>query len=255
MTTTNSVVLSMLLLKHIKQENNQSLIEIVLDPDSPSLKLTSLSDRYLKQFRAINGQKNAYRMETDTGDLIILDVIKNLRSKAWSLMTSHAFTHFAIQKIVESDFYFERVVSPTGEYSYTPLHVKEVRPESTATNNNNNNNHHPQQQQHHDHVPSVEQKNSEEKTRVNPSPVIVQQTQSIPPVQARPEEAVPKSPEPGSVQYTGLARTDPEKQPKPVTSPEVVALILDKTSHTNKGPYGFASRPSMFLYCLLPPSQ
>jgi hypothetical protein len=253
--------LSMIILKHIKQENGQSFIEIVLDPELSSLRSLPLTDKFLSSFRAINGQKNAFRYETNHGDLAILDIMKLLRGKSWALMTSHSFTHFAVQKVVESHFYFERI---QGEPSPSlASSVNSSLPVPYPSNNAGQ-------------IPSSEEKTNKPSTsrpvdsRAFPqayqhaTTTVQQQQAPVPPPQVQqptiqPEHSqlskekhdkvgtAPKLSvnEPTDKQQSSPTTSTPSTTtPRPHANPEVLAFVLDKTStHTKTaGPYGFATR-------------
>lgn len=99
--------MNMLIVKHLKHENNRSVIEIVIDREMTNLHGV-LPETMEKLFLVAQGHKNTYRYETSPGDLVILDILKVLRKAHWALMTSHSFVHLSIEKTVESHFYFEK---------------------------------------------------------------------------------------------------------------------------------------------------
>lgn len=112
----------------MKQESVRSVIDVVVDKE-----ITTLSgivpEEMEKHFRQVGHQKNTYRMETEPGDLLVLELMKSIRKKQWQLMTSHSFVHLSIEKIMESHFYFERVVNPfpsTPPSAAAPIHNEQL---------------------------------------------------------------------------------------------------------------------------------
>eukprot|EP01040_Poterioochromonas_malhamensis_P016052 gene16052-18120_t len=252
----NATILSVIILKHIKLENNQSHIEIIVDSETNGLKALSLNEKYYKLFKSIHNQKNAYRLETDIGDILTIDIIKNLRNKQWQLMTSHSFTHFAVQKVIESNFYFERIsTSSIPSNNNYEDHSDLVSSASASKDDPNtpqvilaNTALHPSPT----HAPSTEQKLPEEKQKLN------NQTNGSPLSSSSSSKVENTNSTSQHISQTGIKlepKIDPQQitfvkpivdtdKPKPVADPEVMAFILDKTGQT-KGPYSFASRPTV----------
>lgn len=251
----NVTILSVIILKHIKLENNQSHIEIIVDSETNGLKALSLNEKYYKLFKSIHNQKNAYRLETDIGDILTIDIIKNLRNKQWQLMTSHSFTHFAVQKVIESNFYFERIsTSSISSSNHYEDHSDLVSSASASKDDPNtpqvilaNTALHPSPT----HAPSTEQKLPEEKQKLSnqttgspasSSSSKVENTNST--SQHISQTGIKLEPKIDPQQITFVKPIVDTDKPKPVADPEVMAFILDKTGQT-KGPYSFASRPTV----------
>lgn len=305
-------IMNMLILKHIKQESGISFVDIVLDSETNGIKSLYLNEKITKQFKSIANQINSFRIETEYGDLIVLDIMKSLRSKSWSLMTSHSFTHFAIQKVIESDFYFEKFASnfapaiangvqanhstattvvqlntTTETLGASPMMINPLAASAHNTPNPGlRSSLKPQSQQQKDHPetplddrfrsPTAEVKPLNLKSNDSPVPVnlnggsarnsltstgsfhlisnppvsttTIQPAPAVAPVVA-PVVSAPSVPVIAPATNTASnptnipATSNPQLE-KPQTSPEVMALILDKTTQ-QKGPYGFASRQSI----------
>jgi hypothetical protein len=101
--------ISLIVLKHFKQEVGRSTIDLCLDKETPGL-LAVLPVDIEKNFYQKFGEKNTFRAESDQTDLLILDIIKYLRINSWNILTSNSFVHLSLEKTVESHFYFEKLI-------------------------------------------------------------------------------------------------------------------------------------------------
>lgn len=119
--------INMLVIKHMKQESVRSVIDVVIDKEINNLN-GIVPEELEKLFRPLPHHKNTFRLETEPGDLLVLELMKSMRRKQWQLMTSHSFVHLSIEKIMESHFYFERIINPVPVLPPVPAVVLSQQP-------------------------------------------------------------------------------------------------------------------------------
>ena len=206
MTTT----INMLILKHFKQETTKSIIDIVLDREMTHIE-GILSDEFERQFQKVYNEKNTYRMDSTPGDLMVLDLMKCLRKRHWILMTSHSFVHLSLDKTMETHFYFERILNPNN----TNGNHSDILPLSQLYRS----------KPFHESDMLEEEKSSYINSRINA------------------HFGTSGSKIPGISGMNNKPREEAFAS-KPMPAPEVMALILDKSS-TQSRPYGFAKRQTL----------